>query len=72
MFIYLYLIDIISIIDDHNVKSGLTVSFGGGCSVTYTPEEAKKNLIEVIEIQMEETAKLGTLKDFLELSVCNS
>lgn len=29
-------------------------------------EEARKNLIEVIEIQLEETAKLGTLKAFLE------
>ena len=29
-------------------------------------EEARKNLIEVIEIQLEETAKLGTLKEFLE------
>ena len=29
-------------------------------------EEARKNLIEVIEIQLEETAKLGTLKTFLE------
>ncbi len=30
-----------------------------------TPEGAKKNLREVIEIQLEETAKLGTLNDFL-------
>ena len=30
-----------------------------------TPEKAKNNLREVIEIQLEETAKLGTLKDFL-------
>ena len=29
-------------------------------------EEARKNLLEVIEIQLEETAKLGTLKGFLE------
>ena len=29
-------------------------------------EEARKNLVEVIEIQLEETAKLGTLKSFLE------
>ena len=29
-------------------------------------EEARKNLLEVIEIQLEETAKLGTLKAFLE------
>ena len=28
-------------------------------------EEARKNLLEVIEIQLEETAKLGTLKAFL-------
>ena len=29
-------------------------------------EEARHNLIEVIEIQLEETAQLGTLKTFLE------
>ena len=29
-------------------------------------EEAQKNLLEVIEIHLEETAKLGTLKAFLE------
>ena len=29
-------------------------------------EEARNNLIEVIEIQLEETAQLGTLKSFLE------
>ncbi len=29
-------------------------------------EEARRNLVEVIEIQLEETAKLGTLKSFLE------
>ena len=29
-------------------------------------EEARKNLLEVIEIQLEEAAKLGTLKEFLE------
>ena len=29
-------------------------------------EEARKNLLEVIEIQLEEAAKLGTLKAFLE------
>ena len=29
-------------------------------------EEAGKNLLEVIEIQLEETARLGTLKTFLE------
>ncbi len=29
-------------------------------------EEARKNLLEVIEIQLEETARLGTLKTFLE------
>ena len=34
-------------------------------SCGHTSEEAKKNLREVIEIQLEETAKLGTLKDFL-------
>ena len=34
-------------------------------SCGHTPEEAKRNLREVIEIQLEETAKLGTLKDFL-------
>jgi len=36
-------------------------------SCGHTPEEAKKNLGEVIAIQLEETAKLGTLKDFLSL-----
>ena len=34
-------------------------------SCGHTPEEAKKNLIEVIKIQLEETASLGTLDDFL-------
>ncbi len=34
-------------------------------SCGHTPDEAKKNLEEVIEIQIEETAKLGTLKMFL-------
>ena len=34
-------------------------------SCGHTPEEAKKNLKEVIAIQLEETAKLGTLKDLL-------
>ena len=29
-------------------------------------EEARKNLLEVIEIHLEETAKLGTLRAFLE------
>ena len=29
-------------------------------------EEARKNLLEVIEIQLEEAATLGTLKEFLE------
>ena len=29
-------------------------------------EEARKNLLEVIKIQIEETAKLGTLEAFLE------
>lgn len=35
-------------------------------SCGHTSEESKKNLVEVIEIQLEETAKLGTLNDFLE------
>jgi len=35
-------------------------------SCGHTPEEAKKNLEEVIEIQIEETVKLGTLKLFLD------
>ena len=34
-------------------------------SCGHTQEEAKKNLGEVIEIQLEETDRLGTLKDFL-------
>ena len=34
-------------------------------SCGHTSEEAKKNLRDVIEIQLEETAKLGTLNDFL-------
>lgn len=34
-------------------------------SCGHTAEEAKKNLREVIEIQLEETARLGTLEDFL-------
>jgi hypothetical protein len=34
-------------------------------SCGHTPEETKKNLIEVIKIQLEETAHLGTLEDFL-------
>ena len=29
-------------------------------------EEARKNLLEVIEIHLAETAKLGTLKEFLK------
>ena len=29
-------------------------------------EEARSNLLEVIEIQLEESARLGTLKAFLE------
>ena len=33
--------------------------------VGHTPIDAKKNLGEVIGIQLEETAMLGTLKDFL-------
>ena len=35
-------------------------------------EEARKNLLEVIEIQLEETARLGTLKAFLEEAGYNS
>jgi len=31
-----------------------------------TPEEAKKNLFEVINIQFEEMKHLGTLKEYLE------
>ncbi len=31
-----------------------------------TIEEAKKNLLELIEIQFEEMKKLGTLKEYLE------
>lgn len=49
----------------------------GNMYVAYCPEldvascgkdvdEARKNLLEVIEIHLEETAKLGTLKMFLE------
>jgi len=34
-------------------------------SCGHTQEGAKKNLGEVIVIQLEETARLGTLKDFL-------
>ncbi len=34
-------------------------------SCGHTQDGAKKNLGEVIEIQLEETARLGTLKDFL-------
>jgi len=34
-------------------------------SCGHTSEEAKKNLREAIEIQLEETAKFGTLNDFL-------
>lgn len=30
-----------------------------------TPEEAKKNLLEVIEIQFEEMASMGTFEDYL-------
>jgi len=30
-----------------------------------TPEEAKKNLFEVIKIQFEEMEEMGTLKDYL-------
>jgi predicted RNase H-like HicB family nuclease len=34
-------------------------------SCGHSSDEAKKNLNEVIGIQLEETSKLGTLKDFL-------
>jgi predicted RNase H-like HicB family nuclease len=34
-------------------------------SCGHTPEEAKKNLREVIKIQLEETAKIGTLRALL-------
>jgi len=34
-------------------------------SCGHTPEEAKKNLQEVITIQLEETAKMGTLDELL-------
>jgi predicted RNase H-like HicB family nuclease len=30
-----------------------------------TPEEAKKNLLEVIKIQFEEMEKMGSLKEYL-------
>ena len=33
-------------------------------SCGHSSDEAKKNLSEVIGIQLEETSKLGTLKDF--------
>ena len=36
-------------------------------SCGHTPEEAKNNLGEVIVIQLEETTRLGTAKDFLGL-----
>jgi len=32
-----------------------------------TPEEAKKNLYEVIDIQFEEMKKMETLKEYFEL-----
>lgn len=35
-----------------------------GCGKS--PEEARKNLLEVISIHLEETKKIGTLKEFLE------
>ena len=35
-------------------------------SCGHTAEEAKRNLIAAIGIQLEETAKLGTLNSFLE------
>lgn len=34
-------------------------------SCSHSSDEAKKNLSKIIEIQLEETSKLGTLKDFL-------
>ena len=34
-------------------------------SCGHTPEEAKRNLREVIKIQLEETAKIGTLRALL-------
>ena len=34
-------------------------------SCGHSSDEARKNLKEVIEIQLEETSKLGTMKDFL-------
>lgn len=37
-------------------------------SCGHTLEEAKKNLLEVISIQLEETAKMGTLDEFLDES----
>jgi predicted RNase H-like HicB family nuclease len=37
-------------------------------SCGHTLEEAKKNLQEVISIQLEETAKMGTLDEFLDES----
>ena len=42
----------------------LDVASGNFCGRSV--EEARKNLLEVIEMQLEETAKLGTLKGFLE------
>lgn len=35
-------------------------------SCGHTIEEARKNLLEVIQIQLEETSKLGTVKELLE------
>lgn len=35
-------------------------------SCGHTPDEAEKNLCEVIEIYLEETKKMGTLRQFLE------
>jgi predicted RNase H-like HicB family nuclease len=37
-------------------------------SCGHTPEEARKNLQEVITIQLEETKKMGTLDDLLSES----
>ncbi len=37
-------------------------------SCGHTPEEARKNLAEVIAIQLEETARMGTLDELLRES----
>ena len=49
-------------------EGGMFTSYCPELDITscgHTVDEAKKNLRVVIEIQLEETAKLGTLKDFL-------